>query len=153
MQRWCPPASRARAGARGCRSISMDFVGSIERMAWAEVNGCPWVAMTCALVARGRLLDVQQWARDNHCPMDVLQWVLEQHPPGLWGVLTCSSVASSGQLGVLKWIWERGCPLDRMTCACAANGGNLELLKWARAAGLGQRERVPVGGEDVCTRR
>jgi hypothetical protein len=39
-----------------------EFVGSAARLAWAKQNGCPWVALTCALVARGGDLEALQWA-------------------------------------------------------------------------------------------
>ena len=35
-----------------------EFVGSMERLAWAKNNGCPWVARTCAWVAMGGRLEV-----------------------------------------------------------------------------------------------
>jgi hypothetical protein len=52
-----------------------EFVGSIERLAWAKASGCPWVVRTCALAAAGGRLDVLQWARAHGCP---------------WGELTCA---------------------------------------------------------------
>ena len=46
-----------------------DFVGSVERLAWANSNRvCPWNARTCALIARGGNLEVLQWAREHGCP-------------------------------------------------------------------------------------
>jgi hypothetical protein len=44
-----------------------DFVGSVERLAWAKDNGCPWESKTCAEAAAGGHLEVLQWARGNDC--------------------------------------------------------------------------------------
>ena len=44
-----------------------DFVGSVERLAWAKGNGCPWDVDTCARVAEGGQLEVLRWAR-RWCP-------------------------------------------------------------------------------------
>ena len=39
-----------------------DFVGSVERLAWAKERGCPWDESICAFAARGGLLEVLKWA-------------------------------------------------------------------------------------------
>jgi len=36
-----------------------DFVGSVEKLAWAKDNGCPWEIKTCALIAAGGHLEVR----------------------------------------------------------------------------------------------
>ena len=49
----------------------VDFVGSVERLAWAKANGCPWEKRTCELIAAGGgHLEVMRWARKHHCPWD-----------------------------------------------------------------------------------
>jgi len=95
----------------------IDFVGSIERLAFAKESGCPWQAETCAIVARGGNLDVLIWARKNNCP---------------WGVGTCAWAARGGHMKMLRWARANGCPWDWLTCAWAARGGHLNVLKWAR---------------------
>jgi len=54
-------ASRAVVVASGLpragRSVGVplkiqDFVGSVELLAWAKENDCPWIARTCAAIAR-----------------------------------------------------------------------------------------------------
>ena len=44
------------------------FFGSVELLAWAKDNGCPWSARVCALAAEGGHLAVLQWAREHACP-------------------------------------------------------------------------------------
>ena len=94
-----------------------EFCTSVERLAWAKDNGCPWVAWTFAFAARGGRLDVLRWARDHGCPWD-------------W-----STCAHDGNLEVLWWAREHECPWDADTCYWAAAGGHLEVLQWARAHG------------------
>jgi len=102
----------------------VDFVGSVERLAWARDNGCPWVATTCMLIARSGPLEVLQWARENGCP---------------WGKDTCSRAAQGGHLEVLQWARVHGCPWESMTCLIGRCG---------RAPGcveVGARAPLPVG--------
>jgi len=120
------------------------FCGSIERLAWAKANGCPWIEETCALTARGGHLDVLRWAREHHCPwdgrtcafaakgghLDVLQWAREHHCP--WHEGTCEYAAVGGHLDVLRWAREHHCPWTEWTCRSAAEGGHLDVLQWAR---------------------
>jgi hypothetical protein len=120
-----------------------EFCGSVEQLAWAKANGCPWNERTCALAAEGGHLDVLKWAREHHCPwsgrtcdsaaqgghLDVLKWALEHDCP--WSEETCRYAARGGHLDVLKWAREHGCPWDENTCAFAAWGGHLDVLKWA----------------------
>jgi len=37
-------------------------------------SGCPWVAHTCVLIARGGRLDVLRWAREHGCAWDEMTW-------------------------------------------------------------------------------
>jgi hypothetical protein len=65
----------------------VDFVGSVERLAWAKANGCPWEKRTCALIAAwGGHLEVLQWARQHDCP---------------WDKRTCAWATRGGDLDVL----------------------------------------------------
>jgi len=66
-----------------------DFVGSVERLAWAAVNGCPWVAKTCAVIARSGNMEVLQWAKEHGCP---------------WSKSTCSQAALCGHFEVVPGI-------------------------------------------------
>jgi hypothetical protein len=110
-----------RAGkTAGVRLKLSEFVGSVERLAWAKDNGCPWVEETCATVARGGHLQVLQWARAHDCP---------------WRATTCDNAAHGGHLEVLKWARAHSCEWSEMTCARAAGGGHLEMLQWARQHG------------------
>ena len=45
-----------------------DFVSSVERLAWAHSNGCPWTVATCAVLAKGGHLEALQFARERGCP-------------------------------------------------------------------------------------
>jgi len=48
------PVDLACAGRTvGVKLKLVDFVQSAGRLAWAQANGCPWEARTCALVAFG----------------------------------------------------------------------------------------------------
>ena len=60
-----------RAGKGGAVKLKLaDFVGSVERLAWAKDNGCPWRSRTCSLIAESGHLEVLQWAREFGCPWD-----------------------------------------------------------------------------------
>jgi hypothetical protein len=85
-----------RAGQWGAVPLKLaDFLGSIERLAWAKDNGCPWDEETCALIAAGGHLDVLQWARAHGCPWNSVEM--------------CANAASGGHLEVLQWVREHGC--------------------------------------------
>jgi hypothetical protein len=110
-----------RAGKEGAVPLVLShFVGSIERLAWAKANGCPWETRTCTYAAAGGQLEVLQWAREHGCP---------------WFSMTCARAAAGGHLGVLKWAREHHFPWNVWTCAAAAAGGHLEVLRWARDNG------------------
>jgi hypothetical protein len=131
-----------------------DFVGSVELLAWAKENGCPWVARTCAVNARHGHLRVLRRARELDCPWDawtcavaaqgghleVMVWAREHGGP--WDeeleelhLDCCAFAARGGHLEVLKWAREHDCPWDEATCANAAFGGHLEVLVWLREHG------------------
>ena len=74
-----------------------DFVGSVERLAWAKENGCPWDERTSAAVAKGGHLEALRWAREHDCP---------------WNEWTCLNAAMHGHLAVLTWAREHLCPWD-----------------------------------------
>ena len=77
-----------RAGKAGAVSLKVkDFVGSAEILAWAKDNGCPWIAETCALAAKGGRLEVLQWALAHGCG---------------WMATTCQYAAEGGHLAVLR---------------------------------------------------
>jgi len=94
-----------------------EFYGSVERLAWAKTNGCPWNEWTCAYAARGGRVEIVMWAREHDCP---------------WNEWTCAYAAAGGHLEVLKWAREHDCPWDEKTCANAAQGRHLNVLMWAR---------------------
>jgi len=83
----------------------VEFCTSVERLAWAKANGCPWreegfghgggFDNPCALAAGGGHLEVLQWARENDCP---------------WAFATCSYAAEGGHLETLQWAREHDCP-------------------------------------------
>jgi hypothetical protein len=121
-----------------------EFCGTVERLAWAKANGCPWNERTCAFAARGGRIEVLMWAREHECPwnkrmceaaawgghLDVLMWAQKHDCP--WDEWTCASAAWGGHLNVLMWAREHDCPWDEQTCASAAEGGHLNVLQWAR---------------------
>ena len=78
-----------------------------------------------------------QWARQHHCP---------------WDLLTPAWAAEGGHQAVLQWARELGCPWDSHTCIHATMNGQLEVLQWVRendAAGEVWREdlaRANAGG-------
>ena len=78
-----------------------EFCVSVEHLAWARDNGCPWVARTFTHVAMGGDLEVLQWAWELACP---------------WDEQSCACAAMGGRLEVLKWLREHGCPWDESTC-------------------------------------
>jgi hypothetical protein len=107
-----------RAGKGGAVSLKLiHFIASVEMLAWAKANGCPWQPRTCNSIARGGHLAVLQWARKHGCP---------------WSEGTCQNAAVGGHLAVLQWAREHDCPWGERTCQLAAKGGHLEVLKWAR---------------------
>jgi hypothetical protein len=134
-----------------------DFVGSVELLCWAKENGCPWVARTCALIARNGYLQVLRRARELDCPWDactcaaaaegghqeVLVWAREHGCP--WSedlyddqdpdLDCCALAAAGGHLEVLRWLRGHDCPWDKWTCFAAAEGGHLEVLVWAQEHG------------------
>jgi hypothetical protein len=142
-----------RAGTRGVvlgkhvwvvRHNISEFCTSVERLAWAKANGCPWVYLTCELAAGGGRLEALQWAREQDCPWDtgtcasaaegghleVLRWAREHHC--FWDIWTCYKAAARGHLEVLKWAREHGCPWVKRQCA-AASYNHPQTLAWVRA--------------------
>ena len=62
-------SSLPRAGASvGVPLKIQDFVRSVELLAWAKENGCPWIARTCAVIAEHGDLQVLRRARELDCP-------------------------------------------------------------------------------------
>ena len=51
-----------------------NFVGSVERLAWAKEMGCPWEVgrgeEVCAAAAEAGNLEVLRWAWEHRCPWD-----------------------------------------------------------------------------------
>ena len=92
-----------------------DFVGSVERLAWAKARSGPWNAFVCAFAARYGHLEVLKWAWERRCP---------------WNEETCAAAATHGQLSALRWAREHDCPWD--TRVCAAVGVGLRLLRVGR---------------------
>jgi hypothetical protein len=73
-----------------------DFYTSVERLAWAKENGCPWGVRTRRYAALGGNLEVLKWAREHGCTCD----------PST----RCSAAAARGYLKMLQWAREHGCP-------------------------------------------
>ena len=87
------PASRAavvasglpRAGANGGALLKVrDFVGSVERLALARDNGCPWNARTSALAARSGRMGVLRWARKHGCDWNEANVARGPLGAGIW---------------------------------------------------------------------
>jgi len=104
-----------------CLRVS-NFVGSIERLAWAKEMGCQWDEWICEFAAEGGNLQVLRWAREHGCK---------------WNQMTCAVAASRGHLEVLRWAHDHGCPggLSRATIIRAGFGGHLDVLRWAHEHG------------------
>jgi hypothetical protein len=94
-----------------------EFVGSVERLAWAKESGCPWIAWICELRRSGRASGGDTVGSGAQLPM---------------GHEDVRLAAYLGHLEVLKWARKHGCPWDFWTCFHAAAGGHLEVLQWAR---------------------
>ena len=97
-----------------------DFVGSVERLAWARDHGCPMDTTVCATIAL-------------YGQLDVLKWAVEQGLP--WDALTTAAAAEGGHLEVLKWARVNGCDWLCWTIESAAERGHLDILAWARENG------------------
>ena len=76
------------------------FVTSVKLLAWAEANGCQWVAGICTCAAQLGNLEVVKWARAHDCP---------------WDEMTCWFAARDGHLDMLRWAREHGCPCTAAT--------------------------------------
>jgi hypothetical protein len=105
----CPalPCAGRTAGVR----LEVDsFIASVQLLAWARANGCPWsnslaraaLRNPCALAAFGGHLVVLRWARERHwCPCP-------------WDESTCAAAAAGGHLdAVLQWVRDHGCPWNQ----------------------------------------
>ena len=47
-----------------------NFVGSVERLAWARGMGCPWDEEVCTAAADAGNLEALRWAWEHRCPWD-----------------------------------------------------------------------------------
>jgi len=116
-----------RAGVPGGVPLKIcDCVGTVQRLAWAKANGCPWEALNqhesvCSYAAYGGNLEVLQCAREHGGP---------------WNEYTTGYAAQGGHLPVLLWAVDQGCPWDSDVCDGAAMSGNLQIMHWARAHNL-----------------
>jgi len=152
-KRLSPPAGS------GGRLKLAEFCTSVDRLAWAKANGCPWGLSNpdtwmddnpCAVAAGGGHLEVLKWAREQGCPwnhqtflyaalgghLEVMKWALDNRCPWQDNRYVLENAARGGHLEVLKWAMEHGCEWeDGSMCEYAALGGHLELLKWAREHG------------------
>ena len=122
------PASSSKLPCAG-RTVGVklqveEFVGSVQLLAWAKENGCPWVVRVCMWAAKYGQLEVLQWAREHHCP---------------WDARTCTFAAQYGHLAVLKWAREHGCGFVHARRFRRARGG----------AEVGAGAPLRVGREDV----
>jgi hypothetical protein len=100
-----------------------DFVGSVERLAWAKARGCPMgmgEPLVCVYAAWGGHLEMLQWAREHGCE---------------WNEQTCMHAAWKGHLELLRWAHGHGCPWDTYTSMHAAAAGHLHVLQWVREHG------------------
>ena len=121
VSRACKAAVVSAGPPRSMKLRVSGFVGSVEMLAWAWVNGCPWNDVrVCELVAEGGHLEVLKFARAVGCP---------------WNECTCAWAAGGGHLDVLRWARANGCEWDTRTCAWAAANGHLDVLQWARENG------------------
>ena len=82
-----------RAGASELPLKIPEFCLSVERLAWAKDNGCPWNARTFALATCSGRVQVLRWAREHGCDWDA--WTCANAAGGL---LRASSHELSGIL-------------------------------------------------------
>jgi hypothetical protein len=78
------PPTLPCAGRSGVKLNVKEFVGSVSRLAWARLNGCPWSAMTCAFAARGGHQEVLTWARERGYPWNEGTVVRSPLGAGTW---------------------------------------------------------------------
>jgi hypothetical protein len=79
---------RAGKGGGAVPLKLVDFLGSVETLAWAKDSGCPWGRRTFELAARHGILQVLPWVREHGCE---------------WDWRTCAGAAEGGDLQVLMW--------------------------------------------------
>jgi len=113
----------------------VDFVRSVKLVAWAEANGCPWVARVCSLALQGGCMEALQWgctAARGSSPVCALALPVA----GTWrschgfGRTTACGMRMSrtskrtaghsplraGTWRWLQWAREHDCPWDYWTC-------------------------------------
>jgi len=109
LERWLSYASDDDGTEGGPLLLRVgNFVGTVERLAWANAMGCPWNGCICALAAGGGHLEVLMWAWERRCP---------------WDLRTCWSAARGGHLEVLQWAREHGGEWDDDTCTAPLGAG------------------------------
>jgi len=126
---------------RVCLLRLREFCTSVERLAWARANGCPWNSVVYYDAILGGHLAALQWLREQGCPfgdgsvVKVSDYQLSEDI--IFNVIRdcCALAARCGQLEVLRWAREQNWPWSVSTCSMAAEGGHLELLQWAREHG------------------
>ena len=99
--RWTDEGGEEGTGGGPLLLRVQNFVGSVERLAWAKARGCPWDENVCSAAAEGGHLQVLKWAWERSCP---------------WDKRVCFLAAWSGHLEVLQWAREQGCDWDEATC-------------------------------------
>ena len=79
-----------------------DFVGSVERLAWARARGCPWDTRICQVAAEDGHLEVLKWAWERRCPLSAPTCGCACTPPraGTW--MCCGGRGSTGATGTIK---------------------------------------------------
>ena len=103
--------------------VKVFVAGSVERLAWAKENGCPWKEGTCGLAAKGGHMEALRWALEHHCPCNAT---------------TCGWAATGGQLSVDVVAGEQ-LPVGR-------NDLCIRCSEWApRDVEVGARTPLPVG--------
>ena len=149
------PAAR---GDRGGGPLKLkQFVRSVERLAWAKANDCPWVALVCALLGegtwrccggRGSTTARGMWAHARRPLLEVLRWAREHDCP--WDEVACRFAAGGGHQETLMWAREHDCPWDYWTCDTAEKNGHLEVLRWVRENGCPPEDESgdESGGEE-----
>jgi len=118
----------SRAGSTAGVPLKLrEFVGSVQRLAWAKADGCPWNARTCERAAGF-------WPRDAGGNLEVLRYAREHGCPWNEAVM-CQHAATHGNLEVLRYAREQGCPWNEGVMCRHAAGGNVEVVMYAREQG------------------
>lgn len=94
--------------------------GTVDIVAWAMENGCPWTKTAYYEAAKANKTDIIDWLHDNGYPVDAS---------------VCTGAAEYGHLATLQKLIGQGYPITIDAALQAAHLSRLEVLKWLKANG------------------